>query len=92
MHCLSRYEALELESSENTQIKAQNDRSSPEISHESRANLQVPAQICDIEGGAVCSKNSTFGYFDESGWTLCLRSPGYTLEVMLHGTICNDDF
>ena len=89
MHCLSRYEELELESSENTQIKSQNDRPSPEISHESRANLQVPARICDVEGGAVCSKNSTFGYFDETAWTPRLRSPGYTLEVMLQGTISN---
>ena len=66
MHCLSRYEELELESSENTQIKSQNDRPSPEISHKSRANLQVPARICDVEVRAVCSKNSTFGYFDET--------------------------
>ena len=89
MHCLSRYEELELESSENTQIKSQNDRPSPEISHESRANLPVPARICDVEGGAVCSKNSTFGYFDETAWTPRLRPPGYTLEVMLQGTISN---
>ena len=82
MHYLSRYEALELESSENTQIKSQNDRPSPEISRESRANSQVPARVCDVEGGAVCSKNSTFGDFDETAWTPRLRSPGYTLEVM----------
>ena len=51
------------------------DRPSPEISHESRANLRVPARICDIEDGAVCSKNSTFGYFDRTAWTLRLLSP-----------------
>ena len=30
-----------------------------EIPHETHANLQVPAQVCDFKGGAVCSKNST---------------------------------
>ena len=37
-------------------------------------NLQVPARVCDVEGGAVCSKNSTFGYLDGTAWTLRLRS------------------
>ena len=27
-------------------------------------NLQVPARVCDVEGGTVCSKNNTFGYLD----------------------------
>ena len=30
------------------------------IPHEKRENLQVPARVWDLEGGAVCSKNSTF--------------------------------
>ena len=37
MHCLSRYDLNHLESSERTQIKLQNDHSSPEIPHESCA-------------------------------------------------------
>ena len=37
-------------------------------------NLQVPARVCDVESGAVCSKNSTFGYLDGTAWTLRLRS------------------
>ena len=37
-----------LESSESTQIKSQNDHPSPEIPHEIR-------EVCDIEGGTVCS-------------------------------------
>ena len=55
-----------LESLESTQVKLQNDPPSPEIPHESRANLRVPAQLNDIKGGAICSKNSTFHYFDET--------------------------
>ena len=51
-----------LESSESSQIKSQNDRTSPEIPHDSCAISRVPARVCDFEGGAVCSKNSTFGY------------------------------
>ena len=51
-----------LESSTSTQIKSQNDRLSPEIPHESRANLRVPAQFGDIKGGVICSKNSTFDH------------------------------
>ena len=44
------YRVIEpLESYESTQIKSQNDRPSPEIPHESRANLQVPARVCDVE-------------------------------------------
>ena len=36
---------------------------------------RVPARVCDVEGGAVCSKISTFGYFDGTAWTLHLKSP-----------------
>ena len=44
------YRVIEpLESYESTQIKSQNDRPSPEIPHESRANLRVPARVCDVE-------------------------------------------
>ena len=41
------------------------------------------SRVCDVEGGAVCSKNSTSGYFDGTAWTLRFRSltpiiaPGY---------------
>ena len=38
-----------LESHESTQIKSQNDRPSPEIPHESRANLRLPARVCEVE-------------------------------------------
>ena len=38
-----------LESYESTQIKSQNDRPSHEIPHESRANLRVPARVCEVE-------------------------------------------
>ena len=64
-----------LESSQRTQAKSQNDRPSPEIPHENRTNSRIPARVCDVEGGAVCSKNSTFGYFDGTAWTPRLRSP-----------------
>ena len=53
-----------LESSVNTQIRSQNDHPSLKIPHEIHANSRVPVRVCDVEGGAVCSKNSTFGYFD----------------------------
>ena len=53
-----------LESSVNTQKGSQNDHPSLKIPHEIRANSWVPARVCDVEGDAVCSKNSTFGYFD----------------------------
>ena len=44
------YRVIEpLESYESTQIKSQNDRPPPEIPHESRANLRVPARVCDVE-------------------------------------------
>ena len=43
-----------MESSERTQTKSQDDRPSPELPHESRANLRVPARVCEVEGGAVC--------------------------------------
>ena len=62
INCLSRYEAL------GTQIKSRNDRLSPEVPHESRPKSRVPARVCYVNVGAVCSKNSTFGYFDETGW------------------------
>ena len=64
-----------LDCSESTQRKSQNDRPSPEISQESRANLRVPARVIVFEGGAGCSKNSAFGYFDGTAWTSRLRSP-----------------
>ena len=48
------------ESSESIQIKSKNDCPSPEIPHESRTNSRVLARVCDVEGGAICSKNSTF--------------------------------
>ena len=38
-----------LKSYETTQIKSQTDRPSPEIPHESRAYLRVPARVCDVE-------------------------------------------
>ena len=56
------------------QVESQDDRPSPEIPQESRANLRVPARVCDVESGAVCSKNSTFGYFDETAWTLVMAT------------------
>ena len=64
-----------LESLESTQKKSLNDRPSPQIRQESRANLFVPAPVFDVEGGAACPKNSTFGYFDGGGWTSRLRPP-----------------
>ena len=70
------YRVIEpLESYESTQIKSQNDRPSPEIPHESRANLRVSARVCDVEFGAVCSIISTFDYFDGTSWTPRLQSP-----------------
>ena len=42
-----------LESSESSQIKSQNDRLSPKIPHKSLANFQVPARVCNVEGGAA---------------------------------------
>ena len=51
------YRVIEpLESYESTQIKSQNDRPSPEIPHESRANLRVPARVCDVEVAQVVLK------------------------------------
>ena len=44
------YRVIEpLKSYESTQLKSQNDRPSHEIPHESRANLRVPAWVCDVE-------------------------------------------
>ena len=31
-------------------------------------------RLCDFKGGAVCSKTSTFGYFDGAAWIPRLRS------------------
>ena len=42
---------------------------------------RVPARVCDVEGGAVCSKISTFGYFDGTAWTLHLKSPTPTMTA-----------
>ena len=38
-------------------------------------NFRVPSRVCDAEGGAVCSKNAAFGYFDGTAWTPRLLSP-----------------
>ena len=37
--------------------------------------MQIPDQIYDVEGGAVCSKNSAFDYFDGTARTPRLQSP-----------------
>ena len=58
MHCLSRYEALWKFREQSN--KVENDRPSPEIPHDSRTNSRVLARVCDVEGGTICSKNSTF--------------------------------
>ena len=60
-----------LEGKECPQIEWQVNRLSPEIPYERRTNLQVPARVCD----AVCSKHSTFGYFDGTARTPSLQSP-----------------
>ena len=60
-----------LEGKECPQIEWQVNRLSPEIPYERRTNLQVPARVCD----AVCSKDSTFGYFDGTARTASLQSP-----------------
>ena len=73
LHCLSRYEALEKLREHSNEVA--NDRPSPEIFHDSRAVSRAPTRVCDVEGGAVCSKNSTFGYFDGAAWTPRFRSP-----------------
>ena len=73
MHYLSRYEALEKLREHSNEVA--NDRPSPEIFHDSRAVSRAPTRVCDVEGGAVCSKNSTFGYFDGAAWTPRFRSP-----------------
>ena len=31
--------------------------------------MRIPERVCDVEGDPVCSKNSTFGYFDETART-----------------------
>ena len=64
----------QLETPESIQIKSQTDRPSPVIPHESRANSRGPCEFVAFKGGAVCSKNSTFGYFDGTAWTPCLGS------------------
>ena len=38
-------------------------------------NSRVPARVCEVESEAVCSKNSTFDYFDETAWTPRMRPP-----------------
>ena len=38
-------------------------------------NFRVPSRVCDVEGGAVCSKNAAFGYFDGTAWAPRLLSP-----------------
>ena len=60
-----------LERKERTQIETQVNRLSPETPHERPTNLKVPARVCD----AVCSKHSTFGYFDGTARTPSLQSP-----------------
>ena len=42
---------------------------------ETHTNLRVPAQVYDVEGGAIFAKNSTFVFFDGFAWTPRLRSP-----------------
>ena len=64
-----------LERKGRTQIESQDNRPSPEIPHERRIHLQVPARVCDVEGGAVCSKHSKCGYFDGTARTPRLQSP-----------------
>jgi len=46
--------------------------------------LLVPARVFDVEGGAVWSKNSPFGYFDGTAWTIRLRFPS---PIMAPGKI-----
>ena len=60
-----------LERKECPQIEWQVNRLSPETPHERPTNLKVPARVCD----AVCSKHSTFGYFDGTARTPSLQSP-----------------
>ena len=43
--------------------------------HRDPRNVQIPEQIYDVEGGADCSKNSAFDYFDGTAWTPRLQSP-----------------
>ena len=59
--------------------EAQDNRPSPEIPTRepckfvgSHTSLRVAQG--NVEGSAVCSKNSTFGYFDGTAWTPHLRS------------------
>ena len=67
-------------------MKSQDVRPSSEIPHESRANMRIPERVCDVEVDPVCSKISTFGYFDETAWTPRLQSstpimaPDYTIH------------
>ena len=72
--CIAYRDMKHLESPESIQIKSQNDRPSPEIPHESRANSRGTHEFVTFKGGAVCSKNSTFGYFDGTVWTPSLGS------------------
>ena len=54
------------------------------IPHESRANSRLPARVGYVEGGAVCSQNRSFGYFDGTAWTPRLRS---ATPIMTPGSI-----
>ena len=68
MHCLSRYEAL-----------GKFNEHSKKLPKPTHLHTKT-AQICGfshefVEGGTVCSKNSSFGYFDGAVWTPRLRSP-----------------
>ena len=59
-----------------------------EIPHESHANLQVTAQVCDFKGGAVCSKNSTLAISMKPRGPCCLRSPDNAL-FFSHSALSN---
>ena len=72
--CIAYRDMKHFESPESIQIKSQNDRPSPQIPHESRANSRGTREFVTFKGGAVCCKNSTFGYFDGTARTPCLGS------------------
>ena len=52
--------------------------------HKSPRNVQIPDQIYDVEGDAVCSKNSAFDYFDGTARTPRLQS---TTSITASGNI-----
>ena len=76
-----------MESLQNTQVKLQGDRPSPETPPSETPFLPVrltapgsprmtgPQRVNVVESGAICSKNGTFEYFDGTAWTPRLRSP-----------------